>query len=62
MSDITPESKREALLVRLDARERRKLERIARAWGVPLAVAIRRLILEKRVREDSRGRGGVPPE
>lgn len=52
MSDIKPESKRESLLVRLDDRERRKLERIARAWGVPLAVAIRRLILEKRVREE----------
>ncbi|GAA5533963.1 hypothetical protein [Deinococcus aluminii] len=51
MSDIEPKSERTPLLVRLDERERQKLERIARAWGVPLAVAVRRLILEKRVRE-----------
>lgn len=51
MSDIDKTSKRKPLIVRLDDRERKKLERIAQAWNVPLADAIRRLILEKRVRD-----------
>lgn len=51
MSDIDKISKRKPLIVRLDDREREKLERLARAWNVPLADAIRRLILEKRVRD-----------
>jgi len=49
MSDIDEVSPRKPLIVRLDERERRKLERLAKKWNVPLAAAIRRLILEKRV-------------
>jgi len=49
MSDVNQTSKREALVIRLDPRERRKLEQFAATWNVPLTVAVRRLILEKRV-------------
>lgn len=51
MSDIGKTSKRKPFIVRLDDRERKKLERIAKKWNVPLADAIRRLILDKRLRD-----------
>lgn len=52
MSDTAPISKRKPILVRLDEKERTKLEALASVWGVTLAAAIRRLIREKRVPEE----------
>ena len=34
--------------------ERKKLERIARSWGCPLAAAVRRLIREYKLEEGDR--------
>ena len=49
MSDITPASIRQPIIVRLDNAERAKLEALAAAWGLSLAGAMRRLIREKKV-------------
>jgi hypothetical protein len=39
-----------SLLIRLGESERKRLETLAKKWGVSLAGAVRRLILEKEVK------------
>lgn len=40
------------MVVRLDAREHRRLRALAAHWNVPRSVALRRLILEARAEEE----------
>jgi hypothetical protein len=46
MSDIAPIPQRKVIPIRLSDGERATLQRLADAWGVSLAAAIRRLIRE----------------